>query len=235
MNRNRWLFFLTGLLTLWGNRIHGQTYSLLSPNQQIGVQVSVGMHLEYRVTYLGRAILDSCQLGLSLQDGQQLGLQAKVQKETRRSVRDTLRPIVPEKRALIPDQFNELTLHFKGNFALLFRAYDDGVAYRLVSSFKDSITILNETARFHPASSSVLYYASVNKRGDADIFHTSFEAPYKIARLDTLPGADLAFSPVLFSPEAGPKILLTDTVFRNEVPALLAKSCNSRIESSHVR
>lgn len=203
------LYLLCTTLLL-GVQVYGQSYRLGSPNGQLELEIGVGSTLHYRVKYQQRIILDSCTMSLQLLNGQQLGLRAKVQKETRRSVRDTIRPVVPEKRALIPDEYQELTLDFQGNYSLHFRVYNDGLAYRFVTRFKDSITIQNEVAEVRVPGPSTLYYPSVWPRTDADIYHTSFEAPYKFARLDTMPTADLAFSPLLLIPQSGPKILLTE-------------------------
>ncbi len=204
------LYLLCTTLLL-GVQVYGQSYRLGSPNGQLELEIGVGSTLHYRVKYQQRIILDSCTMSLQLLNGQQLGAAAKVQKETRHSIRDTIRPLVPEKRALIPDHFNELVLQFQGNFSLHFRVYNDGLAYRFATQFRDSISIQNEVAQVRVPTESTLYYPSVWKRDDADIFHTSFEAPYKLARLDTMPPGDLAFSPVLLMPVSGPKILLTES------------------------
>ena len=204
------LYLLYTILFL-GVQVYGQSYRLSSPNGQLELEIGVGSSLQYRVKYQQRTILDSCVISLQLLNGLQLGSQVKVQKETRRSVNDTIRPIVPEKRALIPEQYEELSLDFQGNYSLHFRVYNDGLAYRFATRFKDSITIQNEVAEVRVPNSSTLYYPSVWPRSDADVYHTSFEAPYKFARLDTMPKADLAFSPVLLIPQTGPKILLTES------------------------
>ena len=141
-------FVLLCITLFYCSLLHSQTYQLFSPNRQIELIVKVGANLDVQVKYQNQTIIDSCHIGLLLGNGTQLGLRASVQKEERRSVNDTLYPIIPEKRAQIPDHFNELTLRFRQNFALTFRAYNDGVAYRFSTAFKDSITIAAETAQF---------------------------------------------------------------------------------------
>lgn len=215
---------------LYCTQLNSQTYQLFSPDRKIELVVKVGAQLDFQVKFQNQTIVDSCRVGLQLANGTQLGTRASVQKDERRNVRDTLYPLVPEKRALIPDHFNELTLRFKQSFAITFRAYNDGVAYRFSTAFKDSITIAGETAQFGFSSKSTLYYPSVGKRSDADIFHTSFEAPYKIARLDTVPAGDLAFSPVLLSPEMGPKVLLTESDLLGYPGMFLQKGTGNRLQ-----
>ncbi len=85
---------------------------------------------------------------MALDAGRVLGRDAKVRKDTRRGVNDMLLPVVTQKAAKVPDVFNELTLDFAGNYALIFRAYDDGVAYRFATSFPGEITVVSEQAEF---------------------------------------------------------------------------------------
>jgi hypothetical protein len=200
----------TFLLLFFAASGQAQFHTLLSPDGRLEVTINTGEKLEYSVQYAGKPLLDSCRASLLLQNGQTLGRQPRLRKQERRSVRDTIVPVVPEKRARIPDVFEELILHFQGNYAVVFRAYDDGVAYRFTTAMPDSITIIQEDAVFQFAGTPLITYPAVWKRPDADSFHTSFEAPYKTCRLDTMPG-DLAFSPVLLSTEKLPHVLITES------------------------
>ena len=64
----------------------------------------------------------------------------------RRKVNETIRPAVPEKRAVIPDRYNELRLSFGPKLAVTFRAYDDGVAYRFETAIDGEVIVRNESA-----------------------------------------------------------------------------------------
>ena len=64
----------------------------------------------------------------------------------RRTVNETIRPVVPEKRAVIPDRYNELRLSFGPKLAATFRAYDDGVAYRFETAIDGEVIVRNESA-----------------------------------------------------------------------------------------
>ena len=118
---------------------------------------------------------------------------------------------VPEKRITIPDIYNELIIRFRMPFSVAFRVYNDGVAYRFLSYFKDSIVVRNETATFNFPDAHLLYYPEVVKRDNADSFHTSFEEPYKLKPLDSLTKTNLCFTPVLVAPADGPKVIITES------------------------
>lgn len=188
-----------------------EIFILQSPDKNIELQIGAGTQLSYRVAYLGQTLLDSCKAAIQLQNGLVLGNKVQVTKATRRSVQDTITPVVKEKRGRIPDFFNEIILQCKGNYNVIFRAYNDGIAYRFTTNFKDSITILNENALFHFNQPQTIYYTPVNKRSDADIFHTSFESPYTQARLDTISKEVLIFTPTLLYANNAPKIAITES------------------------
>ena len=118
---------------------------------------------------------------------------------------------VPEKRRNIPDHYNELTIHFEQPISVVFRVYNDGIAYRFLSSSKDSIIVKEEMATFNFPADHLLYYPEVFKRDNADIYHTSFEEPYKIKPLDSVSKNSLSFTPVLIAPASGPKMVITES------------------------
>jgi alpha-glucosidase len=104
-----------------------------------------------------------------------------------------------------------LSIEFKQPFRVEFRVYDDGVAYRILTQFKDSITVKNEIAEFNFPGRPSAYFPQVQKKQDADIFHTSFEEEYPLRMLDRIPDDLMGYSPILVVPESGPKIAITES------------------------
>lgn len=210
-NRTRLLlivFVLTALLSLKGT---GKTYEIISPDQHIRVNLMVAESITYAVSYDKKPLLLSSEISMTLEDGQNVGLNARVVQSTMNSVTRDILPVVKEKRAVIPDRYNELVLKLKSQFELHFRVYDDGVAYRFACSKTGELTVTNELAQFNLPDSSLIYYPQVSKRADADRFHTSFEENYTIASIDTLPKDLFAFSPVLVSTQNLPKVIITES------------------------
>lgn len=52
----------------------------------------------------------------------------------RSSVNEIITPVVPLKFVSVANHYNALRLNLKGNLAIEFRAYDDGMAYRFVTN-----------------------------------------------------------------------------------------------------
>ena len=64
------------------------------------------------------------------------------------SVNETITPVAYRKKT-IADRYNELTVTLNGGYAVLLRAYDDGVAYRLVLDRTGDVTVKSESANFN--------------------------------------------------------------------------------------
>ena len=119
---------------------------LRSPDGRIVVTVGVkerldpypsGPRLYYSVAFRGKAILLDSPLGLDFADAAPLARGLVVEKETPRSF-DTTWERVAGKSRQVRDHGNELTLDLVESAAparrlqVVFRAYDDGVAFRYV-------------------------------------------------------------------------------------------------------
>src|SRR5688572_5916958 len=184
---------------------------IFSPDGKVKVIVEAKEHLTYSVSYENRIILLPSIIDLTLENGMAISGKADFKKTTTRSNKSIIISPVPEKRTNIPDTYNELIIRFRSPFSVAFRVYNDGVAYRFLSHFKDSIIIRHETATFNFPAAHPVYYPEVVKRDNADIYHTSFEEPYKFKPLDSLTQNNLCFTPVLVAPADGPKIIITES------------------------
>lgn len=185
--------------------------SVTSPNGRVTLLVSISDSVRFSVRYADQSLVEPSTVAMTLSTGQTLGATGIPQRSRIRTVRDSILPPVVTKFRVVPDVYSELTLDFRGNYSLEFRAYDDGVAYRFRTAFPDSITVRSETARFALADNPTIYYPAVQPRRDADRFHTSFEEPYQIRPLSQMADSALCFSPVLAAPASGPRIVLTES------------------------
>ncbi|MGZ8557892.1 MAG: glycoside hydrolase family 97 protein [Chitinophagaceae bacterium] len=182
-----------------------------SPDGKIKVTVEATDKLFYSVIYEDKIILLPSVINLMLDDGTDISGNIDFKKTTIRYNNSVIISPVPEKRINIPDIYNELSIRFKQPFSIIFRVYNDGVAYRFVSHLKDSINIKTETATFNFPTNHFIYFPEVVKRDNADMFHTSFEEPYQLKPLDSVTQNNLCFTPVLISPKPGPKIIITES------------------------
>lgn len=191
-NTIAFLFFLPACYSLFA----ADSLVVSSPDRKIDVIVYYKDKLSYSVKYQGNAILLPSFIDLQLTNGWNLTNDLHIVKKSVKSFNETIISPVPEKRKVIPDVYNELMLQFKQPFTLLLRVYNDGVAYRIVTHFKDSIFIKNETAEFNFPSSKKGLLPLFEPR-DGDPYITSFEELYQLKQLDSLSQKSMAYTPVL--------------------------------------
>lgn len=168
-------------------------YTVTSPSGNIGVTVSVDDSIHYSVTRDGRTVAPSVGVGLLTAD-RNLGEKPAVKKARRSSTDRTIRPTVPLKYSEIADKYNQLTLDFKGGYGIEIRAYDDGVAHRLVTSLpSDSVKVAHEKYNVTLADGALAHLQM------PDNFITSYEDNYTHKNLaEWSPAERIATLPALF-------------------------------------
>ena len=114
--------------------------TVLSPDKSIHVTINTNKSLTYSITIDNKKIIEPSVIDMQLTDGKKLSDYLSVQSTKYNSVNQFIEQIVPYQQKNIPDVYNELIIQFKKNFSIIFRVYNDGVAYRIISRFKDSIT-----------------------------------------------------------------------------------------------
>ncbi|MDR2361290.1 MAG: glycoside hydrolase family 97 protein [Prevotellaceae bacterium] len=209
------ILYLTTLLCVSMSLLQAQSskvYRLSSPDKQITVAVAIGQTVSYTVVHDGDTLLAPSTLSMTLSDGQVFGVAPKIQRAITRSVNETI-PARIYKRAAVPDRFNELMLKCRGDYQLLFRAYDDGVAYRFVSTAAKPFQVAAEQAEFNFPTDvpAFIPYVRHGTEGDFDRqFSTSFENTYQLSPLSAWDQSRYAFLPLLVVADNGKKIGITE-------------------------
>lgn len=127
----------------------GSTHKLLSPDGKIAITVYTDAPLGYSITVDNTPVLLRSRLGLDLADNIKLGEKPVVQSEERKSADNHWENPFGKNRD-VRDRYNELNLVLKEGdhiFEVVTRAYDDGVAFRLVISAQsgmDSIIVTRD-------------------------------------------------------------------------------------------
>jgi alpha-glucosidase len=133
---------------------------------------------------------------MTLAGGEVLGKNAVV-KSAKTSSADTWFNTPIYKKDRVHDQYNQVTINFKSDYAVVFRAYDDGVAYRFITQKKGEITVVDEEANFNFKDDNKAYLPFVNDFRNKDKWTTSFEALYDNINISAVKKDTLAFLPVL--------------------------------------
>jgi alpha-glucosidase len=128
---------------------------------------------------------------------------------------------------VIFEQYRERTLHFNGNYALVFRAYDDGVAYRFETSLPGKIKVHSEEVRFNFAADHSLWFPKESG------FETSFEKPYLYLALSEIDEESMCYMPALINVQDGPKVGITEVNLEDYPGMMLQGTSGNALQGKH--
>ena len=188
-----------------------KTYQLESPDKKLQTVVTIGDDIRFSMMHEGSEVLASSPISMTLQNGVVLGEKPRVSK-VMRGVADKSIPSPLYKKSEVQDVYNEVTFAFRGNYGLVFRAYNDGLAYRFTTKMKDSIVVVDEEAYFNfPADYSAFApYVNNTKATFEEQYMNSFEQPYVYEPITKLNSKRLMFLPLLVELEGGKKLCITE-------------------------
>ena len=193
------------------------TWTLASPDGRIKAEIKADGKVSYSVTFDGKTILAPSEIAMVLEDGTVFG-QGKVKKTYSWKNTDKGIPAVAYKKASVDDVYNCLAVSFK-DCAIEFRAYDNAVAYRFVSTAKKgSFNVKEEKAEFafpEDWMSWVPYVNTTKFETFESQFKNSFENYYEHINLSAWNSKRLAFLPVLVDAPDGVKVLITESDLRD--------------------
>lgn len=182
---------ITAICVIWTLCAYAENITLLSPDGNIQVSVSVSDDIRWSLSIAGETALDEGQIALYTTNGV-LGEAPKLKGVKRNSVDRTVTPVVTLKQKEIRDNYNSMTLSFAGNWSLEFRAYDNGAAYRFITASKNDLTILDETAEFVLPADATAYMSYVGTH------ETMYEEPYTAKKMkDMEPSDEFSYLPIL--------------------------------------
>jgi len=174
----------------------GKNYQLKSPDGKISINIAAGATVNWSVKHGAAEVIRPSEISVTLDNGEVLGKNAVVKKSATASANEVINtPIY--KKDKVQDNYNQLTLTFKGDYGLIFRAYDDGAAYRWYTQKKGVITIVNEEANFNFKDDDKAMLPFVNDYRNKDKYNISFESHYDNLNISAVKKDTLAFLPVL--------------------------------------
>jgi len=181
------------------------SYELSSPNQKIKLRIDVGPKIEYDLLLNRLPLLENSTLALDI-EGRKLGVAPQVLSATPSAVNRELRVPVPRKFAVIRENYNELRIVFKDDYAVVFRLYNEGMAYRFETSLpQDTIKVFNEEAAFSFADNFGVYYPK------EEGFFSHNEREFVYLPLKEITQKSLASIPVIVNTRGGAKLMLADS------------------------
>jgi len=163
-----------------------------SPDGKAVIRLDYSKGLMLSVDYNNQQVMAPAQVSMSINEHPEAFINLSKPKVSTREVRTVIIPPVAEKRSRIPDEYNETEIWFKGNYGIKLRAYNDGVAWRLLTRFADSITVNNELVTLNMAAADSVYY------GDEDNFVSHSERFYTSRQAGSIKSTQMGILPAVF-------------------------------------
>lgn len=198
------IFLLIVLFCVQNVTVSAETYEVVSPDGKLKVKLHIDGATGYEVWCNDDNLLLPSSIALNLNDGTVIG--AGTVKNVERKSIDEVIPVLIGKNKELNDIYNELIVHYNENYDLVFRVYNEGVAYRFETNLAGEIIIKNEDAIFNFAGDPSVYFPEIYSLDN-------WERPYVTYNSIADIGTDIfAITPVLFGyPESTYKVALLES------------------------
>ena len=213
------LFFLFCLISLCAS---AGNYEVSSPNGKLKVTITTDEGVKWSVDYDGRQVLLPSAIDIRLSQGRKTYGLGKVGKVARHAVNGSFKnPFY--KKLNISDAYGQLLMYTTEKFTIEVRAYDDGAAYRLISSNKKPLTVTDETVEFCFSDDYQAFVPYVNDNRGGERYCYSFESYYDEAPLSKMYPDSLAITPLAVCLSDGMKAIVMDAGVENYPGMMLKK------------
>ena len=203
MNRLSILAFL--LIFITPNLNSQSIIKLNSPNEKIQTNIRLGDFVEFEVLYDSEVIVEFSRISMNINENKILGQSVEVRKKNAESVSKKIIPVVAEKFASIHEQYNEIELICKGNYSIIFRAYNEGIAWRFATKFKKDIKINSEEVSLNFPKGSAIWFPEEYS------FFSHNERYYSYEKIDSISKDRFCSLPALVETKQGIKVLISES------------------------
>lgn len=180
-------------------------HDLASPDGKIQIKIQTGERVTYDVTVNDKLVLHNATLALDV-DHTILGTNATTKSVKTNSVDRNIIAPVPQKSATIHEAYKELRLEMEGNYAIVFRAYNEGIAYRFETSFPAAeVKVYSEDVSLNFTGEPSVYYPK------EDSFFSHNEREFLYLQLKDIAAASIASLPAVIDTKDGLKVIVGES------------------------
>lgn len=210
-------FMITGL--------YAQPIVLISPNNKLKVEIDIANQVKYSLFLNDNILMKDNSMSIEL-DKITLGNSLKLVNKKFDTVEELITPCIPLRFSSVNSKYNRVLLTFKDNYAIEFRAYNEGVAYRFITKLKGNIEVKDESTILNFVGD----YKTVGQF--TNTFKTSCEEYYNNTSINDWSTSDkMAFLPILFQSPSGVNILFSESGLINYPGMFLVGNNENSIKS----
>lgn len=196
------IFFSLAFMMLILNAF-SKEYKITSPNGQISVSISVGGRIEWSAAVGNQAIFTGNTLRLDL-GTTVLGIDPKVVSAKTSSVKEVVSTVVAVKSRTIENEYNQLKLVFKPNYAVSFRLFNNGIAYRFETNMKQDLVVKNEAVNLNFSGDYGVLFP------EEESLYSHYERTYLDQKISSLQAGRFCSLPTLVKADNNIKIGITE-------------------------
>ncbi|MDP8243349.1 MAG: glycoside hydrolase family 97 protein [Candidatus Hinthialibacter antarcticus] len=171
---------------------------LESPDGRLVVHFTLTDKLHYAFEFNGQSITKPSPISLTINDGVVLGAKPKFLNAKLQNKKETITSPL-NINSNIQDEYNLLTMQFEGGYAVEARAYNDGWAYRIVTSLPGKDKVFDEEFSIQLAQDFSIYASYAVSQN----WITNYEAYYEKHPVSEWKPGKISVMPIVI--DAGPK------------------------------
>lgn len=218
--KDKSLLLLLSIL-LFTNYSYSQSFEINSPDNKIKLDVKIEESISWSATFDGISIIENVAIGMDFSSGSDFGKGANVKNHSKKNISTKIYPVISHKDSEIIDEYAELSISFKEDFKIVFRAYNDGVAYQFIDEGKKNRDLNSElmSITFPAGATSLFPHESYG-------MYSGNECSYLDKKVEDISKKEFCSLPVLFI-TGKTKVLFTETALHN-YPGMFVRGNNSR-------
>lgn len=214
MNKKLLTYLLVSVFCI--STAFAEQYEVVSPNNVLKIKLNINNGTTYEIWHADTQLINSSAIGLNLSNGTIIG--AGTVKSTRTKAVNNQINVLIGKNKTLTEAYNELIVDFNENYSLIVRAYNEGIAYRFVTSISGDIIINTEDMILNFSTTPKVYFPECDTNTSMESGHPvhqgyrNFERTYNIYAVPVAISTDkFSVTPVLFEPIGTPyKIVVTE-------------------------
>ncbi|MCX6261884.1 MAG: glycoside hydrolase family 97 protein, partial [Bacteroidia bacterium] len=197
------ILLLTSLL-FFSFFVFAQKYGLSSPDGKLTTAIEIDNGIFVALLKDRDIVLRMGNLSLQNYYVADRNADYKVQKVIPRSVNEVVKPEIRDKSAMLTNSYNEMEIKFSKNYAITFRMFNEGLAYRFSISEKDSLRIIRENLDLYLDTSDSVRFQS------SETFNSPYETPYEHEKVTGIKSGKLISLPLLIEKRDGLFVMVTE-------------------------
>lgn len=192
------------LVFVLGATLQARPVVVKSPDGKIEATINTDKQLTWTVVSQGVTVLEASPLSMTFDNGVVAGKNMQGVKSQIRSVKQVLTPVVAVKNDRVPDHYNEAEISTRNGYSVLFRCYNDGVAYRFITRFSKPVRVMDEEVRLVFSGDHAAWFP------EEESMFSHNERVYLDVKLSDISSDRMCSLPMMVRIADGPNVLISE-------------------------